>query len=269
MKITSFQNPHIKRVLGLKERKHRRQEDLTIVDGIREVTQAWEGGVVFFEIFICPDLLQGQGHMGVLTQAKSCNIPVYEIPVSLYAKVCFGARKDGIVAICRPKVLSLQDVKIIPSGLWVVLENLEKPGNLGAILRTCDAVGVQTVFVSDLSTDIYNPNVIRSSLGTIFSVPVVRVDQKQLLDFLKLNKISIMAATPQGAQTYTEIDFTKAITVVLGSEEKGLSDFWLKAADNLVSIPMLGKADSLNVSVSAAIFLYEALRQRSGPNLVK
>ena len=191
------------------------------------------------------------------------NIESVEVSAKVLEKLAYGERHEGIIAVIKTPLLSLKDLKLSKEPLVVVLESLEKPGNLGAVLRTCDGVGVEAVLVCDPKTDVYNPNVIRSSTGTIFSIPVVCGSSSEISSFLKSKKIKICASTPAATKSYTQADFKGAWALVLGSESEGLSDFWLKLADLTVKIPMNGLADSLNVSISAAVILYEALRQRS------
>ena len=166
------------------------------------------------------------------------------------------------MALAPTPVVRLKDLKLSSKGMVVVLESLEKPGNLGAVLRTCDGVGVEAVLVCDPKTDVYNPNVIRSSTGVIFKIPVVCANSVDIVSFLKSRKIKICASAPAASKLYTEVDLKGAWALVLGSEDQGLSDYWLEVADMTVKIPMKGLADSLNVSSAAAIILYEALRQR-------
>jgi TrmH family RNA methyltransferase len=177
-------------------------------------------------------------------------------------RLAYGDRHEGMVVLAKTPVLTLKDLRLSAQPLVVVLESLEKPGNLGAVLRTCDGAGVEAVLVCDPKTDVYNPNVIRSSTGVIFSIPVVCASPLEILSFLESRRIKICASTPIAQKLYSQVNFKGAWAVILGSETIGLSDFWLRRADLKIKIPMNGKADSLNVSISAAIILYEALRQR-------
>lgn len=190
-------------------------------------------------------------------------IEFVEVSDKVMGKLAYGERHESIIALAKTPVLTLKDLKLSNHPLIVVLESLEKPGNLGAILRTCDGVGVEAVLVCDPKTDIYNPNVIRSSTGVVFSIPVVCATYEGIFSFLRSKKIKICASQPQGQKLYTQADFKGSWALVLGSEDKGLSEVWSTCADVTVKIPMKGHADSLNVSISAAIILYEALRQRS------
>ncbi len=264
-KITSLHNLQLKKIIQLRDHKARRETGLTIVEGLREVSRLQEAqkrGVEFKELFVCREFLKDDGKEDFVKRIEAQAVSIFEVSKEVYAKISFGDRREGLLAVCRPKILTLQDVVLKKFPLLLVVEGLEKPGNLGAILRTCDAAGVDGLLVCDGQTDVYNPNVIRASLGTIFSVSVVQSTQVEILKFLNDRKIEICAATPDAIKTYFETDFKVPTAIVLGSEEKGLSDFWLEAADCQIKIPMHGKADSLNVSTTAGILIYEALRQR-------
>ncbi len=256
-KITSLQNTLVKHALSLREGKDRREQGMTVIDGLREIKRALEAGIVLSKVFYV-DTLE-ESFLKILRVRK---IELIEVSDKVMEKLAYGERHEGVLAIALTPVLTLNDLKLSPQPLVVVLESLEKPGNLGAILRTCDGVGVEAVLVCDPKTDVYNPNVIRSSTGIIFKLPVVCAKAQEIVTFLKSAAIKTCAATPAGTQVYSKVNFKGSWALVLGSEHKGLSGFWLKAAEVMVKIPMKGMADSLNVSTSAAIILYEALRQR-------
>ena len=266
MKITSSTNPRIKELVKLREAKARRERGLTIVDGIREVSRAVEAGAAVKELYVCPELYEGQGQGNVaevITKVSSRKIPVYDISSEIFQKVAFGERAEGVLAVCQPKLSTLGDIKKKKDCLLMIVEAVEKPGNLGAILRTCDAAGVDALLVSGHSTDIFNPNVIRASLGTVFTVPVVQADPKDIVTFLKKNQVKIFATTPDTSKISTKSDLRGSVAIIVGSEKEGLSGFWLDHADVKISIPMKGKADSLNAAVTAAVVAYEAVRQRT------
>jgi len=256
-KITSLQNGMIKNAQALREASQRRKDGMTIIDGAREIKRAFEAGIVLDKVFY----VKGQQE-ALLKQLSAHKIDLVEVADKVMEKLAYGERHEGIIALAKTPVRVLNDLKLSKQPLVVVLESLEKPGNLGAVLRTCDGVGVEAVLVCDPKTDIYNPNVIRSSTGVIFSIPVVCASAQEISSFLELKKIKICASAPVAEKLYTQVDFKGAWGLVMGSEDQGLSDFWLKQADLTVKIPMNGLADSLNVSISAAIILYEALRQR-------
>jgi len=263
--ITSLTNTRIKNVVALRNSKRRKETGLTIVEGEREVARAIEAGIAIKEFYISPD---GNSPTGGRIQddiaaPSSHNVPVYETTKAVFSKISYGDRREGILAICEPRANSLDNFSAKKDSLFVIVESVEKPGNLGAILRTCDGAGVDGVIVCDGKTDIYNPNVIRSSLGTIFSVNVAVSSNDEALQFLRSNNITICATLPQAKTVYSQEKFTSAVAIVLGSEEGGLTEFWATQADLKVKIPMKGCADSLNVSASTAVLLYEIIRQRS------
>jgi len=244
--------------MGLREAGQRRMLGLTIIDGAREIERALQAGIAFDQTFYV------SGHNeDLLKNLRLKKVGLVEVSGKVMEKLAYGERNEGILAVVKTPHQSLKDLKLSAHALIVVLESLEKPGNLGAILRTCDGVGVEAVLVCDPKTDAFNPNVIRSSTGIIFSMPLVCADPSEISSFLKSRKIKTCAAAPLADKFYTQIDLKEAWALVLGSEDCGLSEFWLKNADARIKIPMKGKADSLNVSTSAAVILYEALRQRS------
>ncbi len=262
-KISSTNNPQIKKTIALRESKERKITGLTIVDGFREVMTAKQAGVPFKKIFVCPEILE-KSHSGAFEKEfLRSGLDVFEVTKQVLAKLSFGDRLEGIVAVVQPPVRKIEDLTIAESPLYIVLEALEKPGNLGAILRTSDAAGVDALFVCRCQTDIFNPNVIRASLGTIFNIPVIEAQEEDILKFFKQRKITIGAAKPDGKLIYTKANLKNPLALAFGEEHHGLSKFWIKQAHLSLKIPMRGMADSLNVSTSAAILIYEAIRQRS------
>ncbi|MFA5088565.1 MAG: RNA methyltransferase [Candidatus Omnitrophota bacterium] len=261
MKITSLTNPHVKQVVKLRDRTSRAETGLTIIDGIRELEMAFKAAVEGVEIFICPEIL-GPGNPGIIEKIGRSGVPLFETTQEVFAKISYGDRQEGVLMVCRPKQLSFKDLKLNQAALVVVAERIEKPGNLGAILRTCDSAGVNALIIADGLTDVYNPNVIRSSLGAVFTVAVVSSSNADAFQFLKDNGMKILAAVPNAPTLYTRTDFKGASAILVGNEQGGLTEFWMKKADQKMAIPMQGAADSLNVSATAAILVYEALRQR-------
>ncbi len=257
-KITSLKNVLIKQAQALREAPERREQGMTVIDGVREIIRASESGITLKRIFYV------KGRQDVLLhQLRTKKVETIEVSDKVMEKLAYGERHEGIIALAKTPVMTLKDLKLSSQPLVVVLESLEKPGNLGAILRTCDGVGVEAVLVCDPKTDVFNPNVIRSSTGAVFHLPVVCEKNEEVFSFLKSKKIKICASQPAASRSYTQANFKGALALVLGSEDKGLSNFWILAADITVKIPMKGLADSLNVSISAAIILYEAQRQRT------
>lgn len=267
MKIVSPTNQKIKDVVKLRDRRGRTKAGLTVIEGIREVRSAIKAGALLQEVYLCPELIEGQSkaniQVEILKPLAARKVDVIEVAPEVFEKMSFGDRREGVLAVGEPLFTTLKDLKVPKQGLFLVIEHVEKPGNLGAILRTCDAVGIDALLVCDPATDIFNPNVIRASLGTVFQVPVVNLTNEEALAFLKQVGARIVAATPAGKKIYTAVDYQGTVAMAAGSEKDGLSDFWLKAADEKVSIPMKGEADSLNTSVAAAVICYEALRQRA------
>lgn len=258
--ITSLTNPKIKRVVRLKNHRLREKSGLTVVEGYREIDRALEAGVKFQELYVC------EGYEIPATCSRNLKVSgacLYETSKSVYAKIAYGDRKEGILGIGQPRAFLLDDLVLSKMPLVLVVEGIEKPGNLGAILRTADGAGIDGVIVCDEKTDLYNPNVIRASLGTVFSVKAVVSSTQETFDFLKAKNIRIYASSPHAKTIYTKVDMNIPLAVVVGAEQAGLTDFWQRHADRMVKIPMKGAADSLNVSISAAILIYEALRQRS------
>ena len=258
-KITSAQNPKIKLLQTLQKKSaERRAQGLFVVEGVRELEHCLEAGYQLHAVFHCPDLLQ-QLPAGVKAQQCAC----YEVTADLYAKIAYRATTEGIVAEVRERPLALEDLTLSEHPLIVVLESVEKPGNLGAVLRSADAAHADAVVVCDPLTDLYNPNLIRSSIGALFTVPCVACTSEACIRFLKEHGIRILTAQLQDSHLYYDTDMRQGTAIVMGTESTGLTDSWRKAADAHIRIPMLGRLDSLNVSVSAAILLFEAVRQRN------
>ena len=258
-KITSAQNPKIKLLQTLQKKSaERRAQGLFVVEGVRELEHCLEAGYQLHAVFHCPDLLQ-QLPAGVKAQQCAC----YEVTADLYAKIAYRATTEGIVAEVRERPLALEDLTLSEHPLIVVLESVEKPGNLGAVLRSADAAHADAVVVCDPLTDLYNPNLIRSSIGALFTVPCVACTSEACIAFLKEHGIRILTAQLQDSHLYYDTDMRQGTAIVMGTESTGLTDCWRKAADAHIRIPMLGRLDSLNVSVSAAILLFEAVRQRN------
>jgi len=262
-KIVSLTNNKIKAVVRLRNHKQRIEEGLTIVEGLREMILALNAKIKFKEVFILPEsaIWQQEGKE-LLIKLRFLKVPLFETSRQVFDKISFGERNEGVIGICETPKNSLNSLKTKKNDLIVVVEDIEKPGNLGAILRTCDAAGVDGVIITAQKTDIYNPNVIRASLGAIFTVKTVICSNEKAFDFLRSKDFKICCAIPNAKKIYSDVDFSKSTSIVLGSEDKGLSDFWIKNCDVGIVIPMKGRVDSLNVSISAAIIIYEGVRQR-------
>lgn len=260
-KITSTQNVFIKKVVHLRDRHARQKEGLTIVEGVREVHTAWQKRAAFERIYFCPELFKDEN--GLLNEFAAAGVVVCETTLEVFKKITFGDREEGLLGVCRVPQATIKNLKLGKDPLCVVVESVEKPGNLGAILRTCDGAKADALIVCGGLTEIYNPNTVRASLGAAFTVPAVSATNEEALEFLKANKVKIFATFPDTKKYYTGSDLTGPSAIILGSEQDGLSDFWHKNADEKIKIPLLGQVNSLNVAVCAAIVVYEAVRQRS------
>ncbi len=254
--ITSSQNKKIKNIVKLRETgRERKNQGLFLIEGRREIGLAEKGGIKIENIFYSPDYAKQKFEIGADKKI--------EVSKNVFDKISFRENPDGFLAVAKQNDKRLENIELSRKPLIIILESVEKPGNLGAILRTADAAGADAVIVNDLKTDIYNPNIIRASQGTVFTVPVILSSADETAEFCKNNKIKIFAAAPMAKKQYVEINYNRGCAVVMGSEDKGLSEKWLKLADESMKIKMNGKIDSLNVSVSAAIILFEILRQRA------
>jgi TrmH family RNA methyltransferase len=260
--LASPSNPRIKAAARLRDRRHRDEAGLTLVDGAREVRRALASGIDVVEAFICEPLLAGEDARVALAALAERGVSTTSTSQPAFAKVAFGDRADGIVAIVRTPELRLDDLRLTTDPLVVVVEGIEKPGNLGAALRSADGAGADALIAASPRTDLMNPNAIRASAGTIFSVPIASAPTREVIDWLRQRQIRIVTTRVDATSLYTDADLTGPLAVAFGSEADGLSDAWHADDITAVRLPMLGIADSLNVSVSAAVVLYEARRQR-------
>ncbi len=257
--ITSGQNPKIKTLLELQEKsKLRREMGLFVVEGRRELSHCLDAGFVPDTVFICPEIFDSSAEVYPLPIGTK----VFHVNRGVYEKIAYRGGTEGIIAEIKYKDRKLEDIELRENPLVIVLESVEKPGNLGAVLRSADAAGADAVIICDPLTDLYNPNLIRSSIGAIFTRQVVAATSEETIAWLKAHGISILTAQLQDSSLYYDTPMTGPTAIVMGTESTGLTDIWRKAADRHILIPMLGALDSLNVSVSAAILLYEAVRQR-------
>jgi len=260
--ITSQSNPRVRAAVALRDRRERDASRLTIVDGAREVRRALEAGVDATEAFICEPLLGGEDARVALDLIAARGIPVTSVSETVLAKLAFGGRSEGIVLVVRVPMRALADLDLGPDPLILVIEGVEKPGNIGAVLRTADGAGVSAVIAASPRTDLFNPNAIRASAGTIFAMPVASAPSPDVLAWLREHGIRIVTARVGAATGYTDADLTGSLAIVLGAEADGLTDTWSGPDVEPVGIAMAGVADSLNVSISAAVLAYEARRQR-------
>jgi TrmH family RNA methyltransferase len=265
-KITSLQNPRVKQLVHLRERRTRDEAGLFLIEGYRELRRAVERQIVLVDLYFCPEWFLGENEPALIETARSAGAAVFELSKEAFAKCSYRDRPDGLVAVARQWHRTLRDLEQTPhpAPFVLVVESIEKPGNLGTILRSADAAGVDAVIVCDAVTDLFNPNVVRSSTGVLFSVPVVVADSAEVHAWLRTRGVRIVTTTPAAEKLYTDTDLRGPLAIVMGSEQYGLSEFWLKNSDAPVRIPMAGQADSLNVAMAAIITLFEAVRQRTG-----
>ncbi len=261
IEITSLQNIKIKEVVRLRERRVREKEDRFIIEGYRELLRAVDAGFAIESLFFCPGFFLGTNENALIQRCRGQHFSCSE---KVFRKISYRDRPDGLLAVAPQRHRNLDDLSMDSNKppFYVAAEAIEKPGNLGTILRSSDAAGVDGLIVCDRCTDIYNPNVVRASVGTLFTVPVVEAGGGETLNWLRRKGISILAATPHADQLYTEADLTKPLAIVVGTEQFGLSRLWMENADLQVRIPMLGVADSLNVATATTLLLYETVRQR-------
>ncbi len=256
--ITSTQNPKVKSLLALEKPRERRRQQLFIIEGKKEIGLALRAGYKIGNLFYCVDIFPE-------TDLKTLHIEdKFLVPVTkeVFDKIAVRENSGGVIAVAEMKTFRLEEIKLSKIPLVLILESIEKPGNLGAILRTSDAAGVDAVIICDPQTDFYNPNVVRSSLGCIFTNQIASATSEETITWLKKNKISIYCTYLNASKPYHEMDFKIPSAIVMGTEATGLSDGWVKNSDANIIIPMHGKIDSMNVSTAAAVVVFEAVRQR-------
>ncbi|MFN8494282.1 MAG: RNA methyltransferase [Caldilineaceae bacterium] len=265
-KIVSPQNQHIKDVVKLAKHAERQARRVTTLEGLREIARALAYGITPTEAYICPELVKNAEAGPILAQlqtfAQNRRTALFEVTPEVFAKIAYRDNSDGLLLVIPYLERTLEQLPLGAAPFLAVIEGVEKPGNLGAILRTADAAGVDGVIVCTGATDLHNPNVLRASLGTLFTVPVVEASTPATIAWLRQHKIQIIATTPDTETLYTTVDMTGSVAIVMGSEAEGLGAAWLAAADKTVRIPMHGAVDSLNLATSTALLLYEAIRQR-------
>src|SRR5689334_10628162 len=263
MVITSVQNPRVKAAAKLRDRSGRDGQGRIIIDGVREISRAIAAGVEVAELFCLPELCGDAEHQRLLDSAKKARAELMEVTPQVMEKLSFGHRMEGVVATAKPPQRSLASLMLPEEVLVAVIEGVEKPGNLGAVVRTADAAGVSAVIVADSGTDLCNPNAIRASLGAIFTVPVCTATAAEALAWLRQERFRLFAAHVNGDAPYDAADFRGRAAIALGSEARGLTNHWQAADITSIRLPLLGSVDSLNLSATAAVLFYEALRQRA------
>jgi len=261
--ISSLQNPRVKQVVRLRDRRDRDRDGLMTIEGYRELLRAQENGYPVEEVLFCPEMFRGENEFPLLEMLRASGARITQVAAHVFRKMAYRDRPEGVLGIAPQIRSGINDLRV---GAWpflVVAEAIEKPGNLGTILRSADATGVDGLVLCDRCTDLFNPNVVRASTGMLFSVPIAEASSAEALAWLRERGIAVLAATPHAEQLYTDVDMTQPLAVVVGAEQYGLSDVWMREADIQVRIPMLGQADSLNVATATTLLLYEVVRQRS------
>jgi len=256
--ISSSQNPKIKSLLALEKPRERRKQQLFVIEGKKEIGLALEAGYKIGNLFFCEDIIS-------LQELKSLGLEerfLVRVTKDVFDKIAVRENSGGVIAVAEMKVHSLDQISLQQNPLLLILEGVEKPGNLGAILRTADAAGIDAVIICDPQTDFYNPNVIRSSIGCVFTKQTASTTSEDTIQWLKKNNISIFCTYLQASQPYHLVDYKKPCAIVMGTEATGLSDIWVKNSEANIIIPMGGKIDSMNVSTAAAVVVFEAKRQR-------
>lgn len=261
MKITSLQNPKIKQLVQLQKASERKEQQLFIVEGQREIFLAIQAGYDIKSIFYCNDY-KNQRDVKYPLELEKLDIELFDITNEVFDKIAYRENTTGLVALAAIKNTTLQDISLPEKPLIVVLENIEKPGNIGAILRTADAAGVDLIMLCNQQTDLYNANIIRSSVGCVFTNKIVNISNEEAFQFLKQHQVAIYTTYLEAAVSYHAINYKNPTAIVVGSEAHGVSAFWQQHADENIIIPMQGKIDSINVSTAAAIIIFEAKRQR-------
>jgi RNA methyltransferase, TrmH family len=267
MDLTSPQNPRIKRILRLGKRSERDAEGVMVIEGYREVRRALDHGVVPLELYYAPDWFRGGNEPAIVDQCRAAGARLATVTREVFTKISYRDRPEGLLLVAPRLDHRLDRLEVADPCLIVVAEAIEKPGNLGSILRSADATGTDAVLVCEGMTDIHNPNVIRSSLGTIFTLPVVEAGLDAIRAWLHARNIQIVATSPDATLNYTEVDLTRSVAIVVGAEQYGLQKAWLDGSETSVRLPMLGKIDSLNVACATTVLLYEVVRQRQASGL--
>ncbi len=262
LEITSLQNPRVKRLLRLRKRSERENENVVMIEGYRELLRALDAGWPMEELYMAPALFLGENEPELIRKASENGAKLFECSEAVFRKIAYRDRPDGLLALAPQAHYGLEDLGELENPFLLVMVGIEKPGNLGTMLRSADGAGVDAVLLCDPVTDIYNPNTVRASVGTLFTVPVIESTYDECVPWLRAQGIPLLAATPHTDRSLYQTNLQGPVAIAVGSEMHGLDDRWMQAADIQVSLPMQGIADSLNVSSAAALVLYETLRQR-------
>lgn len=260
--VDSPRNTEIKALLKLRERRSRDREGLFMIEGRREVTRAVQAGVRITKLYLCNDMSAPAGMSQLVSELQLLGVEAVSLSAAAFSRLSLRENPDGALALAETWSLEPEDLSLKDDPLLLIVDGVEKPGNLGALLRTADAVGVDAVFVTGSGTDLFNPNVVRASMGSLFARPVLHAEPGQLLDWLSRRGFRLVATSPAAHASYWDVPLTGGVALLLGAESDGLGMDWMEAADELVFVPMHGLADSLNVATTGALILYESLRQR-------
>jgi RNA methyltransferase, TrmH family len=266
MIIASPQNDRIKNIVKLRNRRERDKQQMMVVEGYRSLLRASNNHIDFAEFYFCRDFFMGENEDSLIELYRSRGTKIIEVTKIVFEKISYRDRPEGLLGVAPYFNKSLNDLTFKEEPFLVVAQAIEKPGNLGTIIRSTDGTGADALILCDRCTDLFNPNVITASTGICFALPVIETSSADCLTYLKENNITILSATPSADTLYTDVDMTGPVAVIVGTEQYGLTDEWLRESTINVKIPMLGQADSLNVSTATTLLLYEAVRQREKKN---
>lgn len=261
--ITSSSNSQIKNLVRLRDRRHRDRSGTYLLEGFRAVTRAIDSGTEIQYLYVCPELFLGNNESKLIAAAAASGTTVIEVAAGPFTKAAYRDRPEGLLGVATQFETGLSKLETGPDPLILVVEAIEKPGNLGTMLRTADAAGCSAVIVCDPTTDPFNPNVVRASTGALFTVPLAVTSSTDAIAWLKERNIRIVATTPDADVIHHDADLKGPLAIAIGSEQFGLTETWLNAADARVRMPMAGMADSLNAAMAAGVALFEAVRQRT------
>jgi RNA methyltransferase, TrmH family len=263
--ITSRQNVRVKDAAKLRQRRQRTRQGRFLIDGIREINRALDAGIEVVEAYVCASLCESAASQATAERLAQGGVPLWQVAPAVFEKLCFGQREDGVVVVAVSRILALGQLQLPPKPLVAILESVEKPGNVGAMLRSADGAGVHGIILADPCTDLLNPNTIRASLGTLFGLNICTATTEEAIHWLRIRRIPAIMARPDATRLYTQGDYRGPAALVLGNEAEGLSSRWNSVEGEAIRLPMHGIADSLNVSATAAVLFYEAQRQRQSP----
>lgn len=262
--ISSLQNSRIKNIVKLRNRRTRDKQQLMIIEGYRSLLRAMNNSVEAVEFYFCREFFIGENEDELIQKYADSGAHVFEVSKSVFEKISYRDRPEGLLALAKYQHRTFDDIPLSENPFLVVAQSIEKPGNLGTIIRSTDGTGADGLIICDRCTDLYNPNVITASTGMLFALPILETDSESCREYLRKNNIKIVSATPHAEKNYTDVDLTGPIAIIVGTEQYGLTDDWMQESEDAINvrIPMQGQADSLNVATATTLLLYEALRQR-------